>query len=243
MRPGDIITLMVFRQTSAAAPSTGKLIADFGFELYLDGVITSVTKTLTEGATTADGAWRAYKIAVTLPSTPGRVAIRTPAVTGTDVVYPDLWEGEVEANDLDSIYAVSAVPVSSASVTSGPGSATPITLYAYRLNECSATRVDQAGAAIDLSGYNNARFSVWNRDHSSTRYTLSSGITMSALGVIAWTIPENASFYTDVDAAIALSQDFVTLYYDLVADKASDTTKTVPLLHGTVTLQRFEAAP
>lgn len=243
MRPGDTIQLMAWRQTAAGAASTGKLIADFGFELYLDGVVTAVTKTVTEGATTADGVWRAYKFAVTLPSTAGRVAVRLSPASGTDVVYPDVYEGEVEANDLDSIYAVSAVPVVSASVTTGPATDTPIALDAYRLNECSATRLDQAGAAMNLTGYTNARFAVWTRDHSGTRYTQTTNITLGgAAGTIVWTVPETASFYSEIDTAIAASQDFVTLYYDLVADRAGLATDTVPLLKGTITLRRFEAA-
>ncbi|MBA3589677.1 hypothetical protein [Methylibium sp.] len=243
MRPGDIIYLVALRQTSAAAPSTGKLIADFGFDSYLDGVVNAFTKTVTEGATTADGLWRAYKFAVTLPATAGRVHIRITPASGADIVSPSEWEGEVEANDLDSVYAVAAVPVASASVSIGPSVDTPITLDAYRLNDCSATRLDQTGAAFNLTGYTNARFSVWTRDHTGTRYTLSSGITLGGvLGTIAWSVPEDASFYTQIDAAITASQDFVTLYYDLVADQGGLAAKTVPLLKGTITLRRFEAA-
>lgn len=242
MRPGDVIYLEQFRQTAAGAASTGKVLADFGFDSYLDGVATAFTKSVTEGATTADGLWRAYKWAVTLPSTAGRVAIRITPASGTDVVYPDLWEGEVENQDLDTVYAVAAVPVASNTGTVGPAEETALVVDAYRYVECAFTRYTQAGVAMDLTGYTNARFSVWTRTHSGSIYTLSSGIVLGgAAGTITWAIPENAAFYAAIDTALAANEDSAQLYWDLVADKGGVAGQTVPLLKGPLTLRRYES--
>ncbi len=96
---------------------------------------------------------------------------------------------------------------------------------------------------VDLSGYNNWRFNVWNSTHTTMALYTAAGPTGSALGIAAWTVPEDASFHSQIAAAIALGQDTVTLYWDLIADAGAVAGQTTCVLRGQLTLKRFEGAP
>ncbi len=100
--------------------------------------------------------------------------------------------------------------------------------------------VDQNGTPIDLSGYTNWKFSVWNRIHSGSVYALTSGITGSAVGVVAWAVPEDASFNTEMDAAILAGDSSVVLFYDMIADEAATAAKTSTVFRGQLILTRWE---
>lgn len=67
----------------------------------MDGVSYSAGATVTDLGNTADAAWRAYKIDVTLSSTVGDNVIRIAPASGTDVVEPAIWTGEAESYDAD----------------------------------------------------------------------------------------------------------------------------------------------
>jgi hypothetical protein len=65
---------------------------------------------------------------------------------------------------------------------------------------------------------------------------------MSALGAIAFDVPETAAFYSASDTQIAAGYDVATLYYDLIADAAGVAANTDPILRGTILLDRWEGA-
>lgn len=241
MRPGESVTLVVGRQTAAGAASTGKVLADFTIVWKKNGVTTAITTTCTEVDTV--GGWREYRFAFTLPTGgPYSFHGRIVPASGTDVISGGIIDGEIEAQDLDSLAALlPVIPVAQLSPTTRMADPQVLRLIAKRWYPISYTVRDSAGAAVPLDTYNNWRFSVWDRLHASTIYTLSSGITGSALGVAAWEIPETASFYTQIDAAIAAGTDPLTLYWDLVADNAATAAKSQSVLSGTVILSRYES--
>lgn len=107
-RPGDTIYLVVGRQTPGGAGSTGKVAADFVFAPTLDGVVTTPVTTATEVSTVGNvpNQWTQYKIAVTLSSTAGRFSERVMPAGGFDVISPDVFQGEIEAYDVDALAAL-----------------------------------------------------------------------------------------------------------------------------------------
>lgn len=93
--PSTTFPFDVWRQTAAAAPSLGLLLADFAITILLDGVVQSITPTVTEGATT--GQLRAYKISLTTPATTGILQILVEPAAGTDVIVGGLVTVDLQA--------------------------------------------------------------------------------------------------------------------------------------------------
>lgn len=243
MRAGDPVTFMIARQTAAGAAATGKVLADFTIAATKDGVVTVLTPAVTEGATV--GAWREYAVAITLPASgPYFFHCRVEVASGADLIDGGVIDVEVEAQDFDSIYALVATPVPLSTAPVALGAERTLTMIAYRENIVAQTITDQSGGVFDGSGYGNMRFTVWDAAHSGGAgafYTLSSGITFSALGVLAFTVPEDAAFYSQIAAAIAASLNQKTLYFDVIGD-VSGATHTRPILRGQLSLLRYEGA-
>lgn len=231
------------RQTAAGVASAGKVLADFTIRAYADGVYYDCSPAITEVETT--GAWTVYDLEVeTQAGGPYWSHIVIQAASGTDLVTPTYFSGELEQQDLDSVYSVISRPTAVLSDATMVGAETQLELIAYRETPVSFTVVDQAGNAIDLSGYNNWRFSVWDKTHSgSILYSDALDFDGDASGVITGTIPEDAAFFSEIADAFTASEDFVTLYYDIIADAEADADKTRTLLHGRLILWRFEGAP
>ncbi len=242
MRPGDTVTFVVGRQTSAGAASTGKTLSDFTIQAKKDGVNVTLSPTVTERDTV--GTWREYAIAFVLPvNGPYNFHMRIVPASGTDVLNPGVFMGEAEQQDIDSIYATTIRPVGSLSTSSVFASEVQLEMIAYRYNSIAVHIVTQGGADVDLSGYNNWRFSVWDKTHSgSVLYTSALDIAGDASGSLTFHIPENAAFYSQIAAAVTASSDFATLYYDVIGDAASDATKTQTVLRGKLILWRYEGA-
>lgn len=104
MIPGDPIEVTAWRQTAAGAASTGKVLADFITDAYLDGDAVAMVWVVTEGVT--DGAWRQYKFASTLPSTAGYLQVFFQPASGTDFISPSSFGGEIESYDMDAMAAL-----------------------------------------------------------------------------------------------------------------------------------------
>ncbi len=188
--------------------------------------------------------WRSYKLGVTLPTGgPYQFALAVEAASGSDIVNPMVFNGEVEQQDIDSIYGTVVRPIVSSSTSTVFSSAFDLNLIAYRNTPVAASITDQTGAAIDLSGYNNWRFSVWDKTHSgSILFTSALDITGSNVGAISFTVPETAAFYSQIAAALTAGNDNTILYYDVIADYAADATKTRTLMRGQLILWRYEGA-
>jgi hypothetical protein len=235
MIPNEVVYLLVtVYNGTTGAPVTGLVTANFSVDYYLNATTPASAFTSTEIGSGV------YRLAVTLPATAGFLNILI--AQSTNIVSPMQWSGEIENADFDSIYPLIIRPITQISGTSSLSSEVTLTINAYRYKELSVSIVDQAGAAIDLSGYNNWRFNVWTKTHSGSIYTLNSGITGSAGGVVAWSVPENASFFSFIDAEITASNDSLTLYYDMVADKDANTDRSSTVFRGQLILTRFEGS-
>jgi hypothetical protein len=243
MRPGDTLNLVVMRQTAAGAASAGKVLADFTIQAYADGVAYDCDAAITDVATT--GSWRVYKLEVTLQTGgPYWSHIVVQVASGTDIVTPTYFCGEVEQQDLDSTYDVVGRPTAQLGEASRLSSEVQLEVIAYRESPLYFSIVDQSGAAIDLSGYDNWRFSVWDKTHSgSILYSDAISLTGSAGGVVEGVIPEDAAFFSEIADAFTNGEDFVTLYYDIIADAAADNDRTQTILRGRLILHRYEGAP
>jgi hypothetical protein len=153
-KTSESVTITTYRQTAAGAASTGKVLADFVYEFRLDGAVSAITPTVTEGANV--GAWREYHFAFTTPATPGRLTFGPiqPA-SGTDVISPDLFVDDIQVYDMD---ALAGLFISSSSVTVSPtASSGTATIFHgdtiqvdMPVNESSLTALGAASlAAID----------------------------------------------------------------------------------------------
>jgi hypothetical protein len=232
--PSEVIYVIVTVTNSSGSGVTGLVTGNFTVDYYLNATNPASAFTATE---LSGGR---YRLALTLPASPGSLSALFSQSTNT--VNPPGLIGEIESVDLEAVYPFLIRPISQLSGNSSLAADVTLTVNAYRYKELSVSIVDQAGTAIDLSGYNNWKFNVWTKTHSGSIYTLASGITGSAGGVVAWSIPENASFFSNIDAEITAGNDSVALYYDMIADKASDTAKTSTVFRGQLILTRFEGA-
>lgn len=237
MKAGGAFRPIVRVTNASGAAVTGLAGGTFTVTGYLNGATTSLTVTWTEIGSGL------YSPNITLPATAGWFTVTI--TNGSNVVFPNRWEGANTAQDADSVYGVVNKPVSYITATTGvPGIDTPLTLDANRQATITVSVVNSSGTAIDLSGFNNWRMTVWDKTHSSvgTRTIISTGITGSAGGVLTIAIPETAGFFSLMDAAITAGNDTLQLYYDVVADAAANATNSQNIIRGLLTLRRYEGA-
>lgn len=233
MRPGDVAYLIV-RVLNAGVAVTGLVTANFTVTGYLSATTPVISFTASEIGSGY------YRLAVTLPGSAGWVTLLV--ASGSYTVQQGRYFGEIEAQDTDSVYDQVIRPVVTQDSTTAIGSEVTLELVAYRYAPV-AFAVTSGGVAVDLSGYNGWKFTVWDRTHSITKYELTSGITGSPGGAVAFAVPENASFFSQIDAALtAGTGDSVTLYYDVVANQAGDSAKTVSVVRGKLILYRHEGS-
>jgi hypothetical protein len=233
MKAGDVFYPRV-KVTVGGVAVTGLVTADFAVAGYIGATTPGASFTVTEES----GGW--YRLAITTSGTAGWQQYVVSSTGRT--VSPDVWAGDLMANDFDTIYAAVIRPSATLASAAVIASALGLDVIANRYTPISVSVTDQNSAVVNLSGYNNWRFNVWTRDHSGSIYTLASGITGSALGVVAWAIPENAAFYSQIDAAIAAGSDSLQLYYDMVADMAGTPAQSRTIFRGNLTLYRYEGA-
>lgn len=228
------------RRLSDNQPATGLALASFTITATLNGDVVSVSPTLT--AKTSQGTWALYSLDVVTPSLSAdavnilQVNIQ-PVAQGAYELDIETASVELENADLGSIYAVIAAPTVAVIDGGGPAGDVSLRVIKSTYQPISFTVQDQAGNAIDLSGYNNPVFGVKSKDQTTTTYTLNTGITMSAGGLVSFAIPESATFY----AALATGTDSVALYWSLVADQAATATQTRCLARGPLTIIRQES--
>jgi hypothetical protein len=236
MQAGDTFRAVVTVKTTAGVLTDGLASGTFTVTTYFNGSAVAATATITG----IGGGTGRYHVAITTPVTLGWHQV---FITNSGyVVESGLWLMELEAQDNDSLYALVAAPAVSALSAARIGAKYNLTMNARRRAAVTMTVQDQNGAVLDLSGYSTYRFTVWDSTHSggSAFYTLSSGITGSALGVLAFTVPETAAFFTQMDTAISAGQDEVIVFYDVIADAGGVAGNTEKIVGGTITLTRWE---
>lgn len=234
MLPGDIEYVIVTVKNSAGAAVTGLVTAGFTVDYYLGTTVPASVFTV------AEISGGRYRVALTLPGTAGYFSVFITYAGNT--VENGRYHGELEGADADSIYAVVVRPQSQLAGASALASEVTINVNSRRYKALTVSVVDQAGAVIDLSGFNNWRWNVWDKTHSGSVYTLATGITGSAGGVVAWAVPENAAFNSFMDTAILAGDSSVTLYYDMLADRAATLAQTEAVFRGQLVLTRWEGS-
>ena len=230
MQPGEVVYPVV----TIAAGTTGLVTANFAVAYYLGTTTPTSVFTITE-----IGAGR-YRVNLTLPGTAGWLNVFITAAG--HIVENGRLQGEIEVQDTDSLFAVIVRPLSQLAGASALASEVTLNLNAYRYKALTVSVVDQDGAAINLSGFNNWKFSVWDKLHTGSVYVLTAGITGSAAGVVAWAVPENAAFFTFMDTALAAGDSSVTLFYDMIADRAATASQTEAVFRGQVIVTRWEGS-
>lgn len=234
MLPGDVEYVVVTIKNSAGAAVTGLVTANFTVDYYLGATTPTSVFTVTE---ISGGR---YRVALTLPGTTGYFSVFITQSTNT--VENGRYHGELEDADADSIYSAVIRPQSQLAGTSALASEVTININARRYKALTVSVVDQAGAVVDLSGFNNWRWNVWDKTHTGSVYTQSTGITGSAGGVVAWAVAENAAFNSFMDTAIIAGDSTVTLYYDMLADRAATASQTEAVFRGQLVLTRWEGS-
>lgn len=221
---------------STKAAQTGKVIGDFAVGSYLNGVSTSVSHTLTEIGSGY------YYLTMTLPANGQHDFFIRPTDT-TLAIDMGQVSNEIESYDLTSVYSVAARPVVQ-QVAGAPGAQLPLAIFKGKYREITLSIVDQAGAAVDLSGYDTWRLVV----HSLTQdteggtlpVTISSGISGTALGAVSIAIAETAFNSVSMTNELAAGLTSRSLRYTLYANKAADASKTEVLSYGPLALIRSE---
>lgn len=235
MQPGNVSYVVVtVKNTTTGAAVTGLVTAGFTVDYYLSG-----TTPVSVFSVSEISAGR-YRVLLTMPSTVGYLSVFVTAAGYT--VENGRWHVELEDQDLDSIYGVVVRPLSQLAGASELASEVTLSMNARRYKELTVSVVDGAGTAINLSGYTNWRFSVWDRAHTGAVYSLTTGIAGSAAGIVTWSVPEDAAFNSFMDTAILAGDSSVTLFYDMIADKAATITKTEAIFRGQLILYRWEGS-
>lgn len=242
MQPGDTYDVEFYVQNTAGAAVTGLLDStNLTLTKLKDGATSSATEVFAEIGSGY------YRYRVTTESTKGSYFFHVKAVAPTThFVVGGVHKLEVEQYDIDAMYARVVVPRISQSLTSTPASDTTLTIDADRYHDVAVTIVDQTGAAIDLSGYTGWVFTVQDATHTSNAnipYSLISGISGDANGLLTFSIPETASFYNQIDSEITGSGvSSIELYYDVKADKGGVSGQTQNIMRGKIILRRYEGA-
>ena len=222
----------IYWQTVAGAAATGKVIGDLTYKITLNGADAGITATLTDVATV--GSWRLYSLGFTSPATVGDIVIHLEPNDG--ILSYDAITDTVALYSADDLLALVTSPVIATLTSGGPSGDTTLRLVKSTYVPIAFTVRDATGAVVDLSGYNAGDFSIRSKDQTTTTYSQTTGVTMTAGGLVTIAVPENAGFY----AALTTGIDAVELYWDFVADEASDTAKTRCLARGRLQLLRTE---
>lgn len=174
----------------------GKVLADFAFPAWLDGV----PIVLTVGGFVAIGGPK-YKVDISMPATLGWLRIDCNCLNPvTDELDPPILEGRVTANDIDSVAILAARPpaVTLASNVS-PLSQFTIDVFKGDARTLQIPIYDELGDLIDLSLWENFRFSIKAIDQVAVAmqlpYDLAAGIAGGADGILSIPLPEDCSAY------------------------------------------------
>lgn len=211
---------LVFRRTNAGgAPVTGKVEADFTFDAWHKGAAHVLTT-----ANFAELTSGFFRIDITYPATIGRLRIDITCSNPTsDVTDPDTLEGQVTANDIDSAAVLAARPPSvSLAQNISPQSAFGISVFDGDGLTLRIPVYDQDGELVDLSLWENLRFSIQNAGQTAVGtdlpYNQTTGITGGADGFAVVELPEDCSAYNVHAAGRAETKLYWSLDGNLITD-------------------------
>lgn len=234
MRAGDTVYPVLLITDAAGVAVTGLTGSALTLISELDGASSGLSFSLAE-----IGSGR-YRATVTAPSSIGFLYLDFRPVSGSHFVSGGRWAAILSLRDEDDLYAAVARPAYLAIGTNTP-LATTIDLVAYRQTPLAFTVRDQNGTAIPGTGYSNFRFTIRTINGASS-YSLSSGITWDGAGLLSWTVPENASIFSQIDAEITAGKDSLEMRYDIIGDAGGSASATRSIMRGTLRLLRYEGA-
>lgn len=228
-KAGTIERITLYRRSAGFVAVTGKVLADFSFPSWLDGVATVLTVT---GFTEIGSGY--YSVDLTMPATTGRIRIdfkcSNPTSDTCDVAGMD---GRVENNDLDSI---TLGPSATVVVTSGVRRKTPYAIEVYKGDgiNLQIPIYDDNANLVDLTLWQNFRFSIQNEAQTTVigqfPYHQTSGVSGAGDGLLTVSLPEDCQVY----AAHLAGHKKTTLYWSADANLISEgVTKTRTLRAGT----------
>jgi hypothetical protein len=145
------------------------------------------------------------------------------------------WEGEVETNDLDSLFSSVVRPAFQLDNGLQLGATGTLDCVAYRKRTLDIPFYDDDGDPLDLSGYTNLRMGVrtlaqtgtkWDAGPTGTPTGFVISVTGTSHNVLHIEIPEDAAFY----AELAAGQNSVQLFWEVVGDEGGVSTATVPII-------------
>jgi hypothetical protein len=230
MIPGETIFLAVRVTTSAGAPVTGLTLGSFSNVTTLGpNVVTMAFSSVVEVGTNGD-----YILTATLPLTSGQVCVRI--FSGSSTITPPMYAGEIESNDFDTIASAVIRPTVSVIDPASQFAVQNLVMTAYRYTPLSIV----FSSTTDFSAWNNFRFNVWDARRTGSIYTLSVSTPSAPVNGVSTfniVIPENAAFFSRIDAVVTAGQTQLALVYDLVGDEAATASKSRTVVSGALNLQ------
>jgi len=236
MVPGETTYIPVY-VTLNGNPVSGLTGAAFSISAILNGAAVAISVLSAFESPTVPGE---YQLRFALPTTAGHLSV-FPRSTGR-VVSPDALHAEIENYDQDALAARITVPSARATDPSTQFTSLPLTIVAKRYSPITITLASE----IDFSTWNNFRFSVRDRLHADALYSLA--VTTPAApvnGVTTFTfaIPEDATLFSTVDAAIAAGTMPLVKEYDLIGDAGAVAARTQNAVSGTLTIVSYVGNP
>lgn len=249
MQPGEVFTLAIKVETAAGVAVTGLLLASFTVNAYGRGYGAAVLTTYTHGTVVQEVGAGWYDITAVAPPSAGWMFYRVlPVSSANRITSPNEKSGEVETQDLDSLYGSVVRPVATLSQSAQLGMPLPMELVAYRYRTMSIPVVDQAGAAYTALATDfpsaTLKISIRSKDRTTTKWDAGpSGVisvgtgnaaqfTITTTGnVLAIAFPEDSGFFSAMTAAIAAGKDSVDdLYVEVTGDLVSVAARTQPVI-------------
>lgn len=198
LKAGSIEPLQFwFYEADGETPVTGLEQADIDFAAWLDDA--PVVLTLSGFAEIGDGG---YFVNVTVPTDVGSGLVIKPTVIAdaTQRCDPGVFDDKITANDIDSVAILAARPPSvSLASNISPQSAFTITVFKGDGRTIRIPIYDDDGQLIDLTLWQNFRFSIQNSLQTTVTgdlpYNQTTGITGGADGYLVVVLPEDCTAY------------------------------------------------
>lgn len=236
MRPGDTTTKIFHVMDADGVPVTGLTLSDFTIVAYNNGVTYTHSSAITE--LTGGN----YKWTYALPATRGDVWINCqPNAAANTIAHAKTrsvsFAGEVENQDLDSVYAANSRPIIALRSSGTIGQVQPLVLSQNRYRLLEFSFIDSNGDPVLLdTDYGNWIIAIRSLDQTTTQWD-GSLLTPDDSGILTVEIPEDATFFDALDAGEISTQ----LYYEITADLDHDADKTVSMVPSSLlTLTRVE---
>ncbi len=210
----------------------GLATADFNFIAYKNGA------TWSHGSVVVHIAAGWYTHTYTTPPIASQFIINAQPINtnyrSSPVAFRSVsYQGEVEDQDLDSLYVRQARPVVTIRGTGTVGQIQPITLYNNRYRKMEFTFVDQDDVPIMLATtYDNVALAVRSADQSTVVYSSSSITTIYDSGLMRIEWPEDAGFFATAMPIGTVAP--VQLYWEVTGNLGHDVTKTVSLIPSSI---------